>query len=70
MKIFSGSKCIISIPWFFNYGIIQSKYNIIYKFNYNVFMSNYISEIYYNNIISIQKWGNGHEIMMKSRKII
>ena len=33
-------------------------------------MSNYISDIYYNNIISIQKWGNGHEIMMKSRKII
>ena len=70
MKIFSVSKCIISIPWFFNYGIIQSKYNIINRYNYNVFMSNYISDIYYNNIISIQKWENGHEIMMKSRKII
>ena len=70
MKIFAVSKCIISIPGFFNYGIIQSKYNIINRFNYSVFMSNYTSDIYNNNIISIQKWGNGHEIMMKSRKIL
>ena len=67
VKMFSVSKCIISIPWFFNYGIIQSKYNSINNYNNHIFVSNYISDIYYNNFKVIKSWHFGHEInLMKN----